>query len=463
VTVDYAAFLDSKHIEAPEVGFEAPMLPSFLFPFQRETVATALRRGRAAVFAECGLGKTPMQLSWAQSVAEHSARPVLILAPLAVAQQTVREGEKFGIPVRYAPNQDEAAGDIVITNYERLQNFDAAAFGGVVLDESSILKAYTGVTKRRIVEAFQRTPFRLACSATPAPNDHLELGNHSEFLSVLSSHQMIARWFINDMNQAGVYRLKGHAVEDFWDWVSSWATLCALPSDVAPEYSDDGYVLPELRYHTHVIDVDMVEGRDGTLFRMPELSATSIHAERKRTARARAQAVADLVNSEPGEPWIIWTETDYEGDELAAALPEAANLRGSEPPAAKERMLLGFSDGSIRVLISKPKIAGFGLNWQHCARMAFVAATFSFESWYQAVRRCWRFGQTRPVDCHMFMGSTERSVVDVLQSKRKAFEELRESMMEAARRRQHRRASDGRYLPQVPMRVPNWLRSEVSL
>lgn len=366
---DYRRFIRSKAIAAPEVGFEPRALPSLLYPFQREIVATRCRIGRSAVFAECGLGKTPMQLSWAHAVSEHAKGRVLILAPLAVAQQTVREGEKFGLPVRYAQSGEDVKSDVVVTNYERLKSFDPTAFAGIVLDESSILKAYSGSTKRRLVEAFASTPYRLACSATPAPNDHLELGNHSEFLSVLTSHQMIARWFLADQD-AGEYRLKGHAVEDFWDWVSSWAAMCALPSDIHPQFSDEGYILPPLNHRTHVVDVDMIEGRGATLFRIPELSATSVHAERRRTAKARAERVAELVRAEPHEPWVIWTETDYEADELAACLPEAVELRGGEDPKRKEDTLLAFSDGLIRVLISKPKIAGFGLNWQHCAPAA---------------------------------------------------------------------------------------------
>jgi hypothetical protein len=459
---DYEEFVRGKSLSAPEVGFEPPALPSTLFPFQRLTVETALRRGRSAVLQECGLGKTFQQLCWSRAVADHTGLPVVVFAPLAVAQQTVREGAKFGIPVRYVVDSSSVArGELVVTNYERLKGFDPSVFGGVVLDESSILKSYSGVTKRQLLTTFAGTPYRLACTATPAPNDHLELGNHSEFLSVLSSHQMIARWFINDTSQFGTYRLKHYAVEDFWDWVASWATMCALPSDIDPAFSDEGYVLPPLEQTTHVVDVDQLAGRaDGQLFRMPELSATSVHRERRRTAGARAAKVAELVTSSPAEPWLIWTETDYEADELAALLPEATNLRGDDTIAAKERALLGFVDGSVRTLITKPKLAGFGLNFQHCARMAFVSSTYSFEAWYQAVRRCWRFGQLRPVQLHMVMGATERAVVDVLNAKRADFDRMRSGMLEAARRRQHRRATGSEYQPTRPMRLPSWLRPE---
>ena len=333
-----------------------------------------------------------------------------------------------------------------------------------MLDESSILKAYSGVTKRRLLESFASTPYRLCCSATPAPNDHLELGNHSEFLSVLSSHQMIARWFINDTSTFGTYRLKGHAIENFWDWVSSWAAMCAVPSDVSPEYSDDGYVLPPLETLTYVVDVDVKADRGENLFRIPELSATSVHAERRRTAQARALCLAQVIRSDRAEPWIVWTETDYEADALTAALAgeDVRELRGGDSPARKEETLEAFSTGALRVLVTKPKIAGFGLNWQHCARVAFASATFSFESYYQAIRRCWRFGQTRSVQTHIAMGATERAVVDVMNNKREAFEQMRDHMMSAARRRQHQRATSGAYAPARKITIPNWLKSEVA-
>lgn len=460
MTSRYSTFLKSKLVTVPEVGFESDALPSCLYPFQRSIVGTALRRGRAAIFAECGLGKTPMQLSWARAVSDHSKRPVLVLAPLAVAQQTIREGEKFGIAARYATEDgDFTPEDIVITNYERLKRFDTSKFAGVVLDESSILKAYSGSTKRALVEAFASTPYRLACSATPAPNDHLELGNHSEFLSVLTSHQMIARWFLADQD-AGDYRLKGHAVKDFWEWVSSWAAMCALPTDIDPAYSDAGYVLPRLNHHTHVVEVEMVDGRGDKLFRIPEMSATSVHAERRRTAKDRARKVAEIVSSEPTEPWIIWSETDYEAAELMAIMPYAVELSGGQTLEQKEQTLQAFSDGLIRVLVTKPKIAGYGLNWQHCARQCFVSATFSFEAYYQAIRRSWRFGQTREVDVHMVLGATERAVVDVLNSKRDAFAGMRDAMMTAARSRQHKQAKGGAYMPRRKMTLPSWLKTE---
>lgn len=457
----YDEFLASKVVEAPAAGLDLDVeLGSHLFPFQAQIVRWALRRGRAAVFAECGLGKTRVQLEWARHVAAHVG-PVLILAPLAVAQQTVREGAACGIDVRYAKTAEDA-GDapIVITNYERLGRFDIARFRGVVLDESSILKSFMGKVKRTLVESCATVPFRLACTATPAPNDHMELGNHAEFLGVMTSHEMLARWFINDTTSFGTYRLKGHAVVPFWDWVASWAVCVGTPSDMG--YSDEGYVLPELQLLPHIVEVDLLEDRGDTLFRIPDLSATSIHREKRATVADRAARVAELVRAEPDESWLVWCETDYEADALVAALPEAVEVRGSHPAERKEQAALDFVDGKISALVSKASIFGWGLNFQHCARMAFVGATFSWEAFYQAVRRAWRFGQKRPVDVHVVMAQTETSVWSILTAKRDGHHEMRDQMAAATRRAQAREASSGAYRPARPMRLPSWLRSEAA-
>jgi superfamily II DNA or RNA helicase len=456
--VKYSDFIAGKKVVVPPAGFEPsePIAP--LFPFQRQNVEWALRRGRAALFLDTGLGKTIQQLEWARQVSEQTARPTLILAPLAVAQQTVREAARFGLLATYAKDATEVRGPIVVTNYERLARFDHALFGGVVLDESSILKSYSGTTKRALFEAFEQTPYKLACTATPAPNDHLELGNHAEFLGVMSSHQMIARWFINDTSTFGTYRLKGHAVEAFWDWVSSWAAMASLPSDLGA-FEDGGYVLPALNTTIHEVDADVVDRGDAlTLFRMPELNATSIHAERRRTAGARADKVAALIRAEKREGWVVWCETDYEADALTAAIPKAIEVRGSESADVKERKLVDFTEGRIRVLVTKPKLAGFGLNWQHIARVAFVGATFSFEAYYQAIRRTWRFGQTRPVNVHVVMAGTERPVWEVLQRKTRDFESMKREMFLAARRaRQVHHDRSDEYTAVKPMTLPRWL------
>jgi len=454
----YEEFCLGKIPRATDCGFEVGELPSCLIPFQEKAVRISLRRGRSAMFEECGLGKTVQQLAWAHEVVRHTGGKVLILAPLAVSQQTIREGKKFNLPCSYAVNQNEAVGPVTITNYERLSGFDSSQFSGVVLDESSILKNYIGKTKEAIVSAFANTPYRLACSATPAPNDYLELGNHSEFLGIMHSHQMIARWFINNTMLFGSYRLKAHAVTDFWDWVSSWALMASKPSDISPDFDDSRFALPAMRIIKRRIESDMTIGRaDGELIHMPRLTATSVHKERRLTVSERSAAVAEIVAREPSESWLLWADTDYEADSLAEAIPEAVNVGGSDSLEKKESGLLGFVVGNPRILITKPKVAGLGMNFQHCARMAFVASTFSFEAWYQAVRRIWRYGQLRPVDVYMIYGAAEDEVMNVLESKRNAFTGMQTAMIDAARRRQHKVGSTGDYNPTTTVSIPSWL------
>lgn len=431
-----------------------------MFPFQSHVVAWALDKQRCAIFADCGLGKTLMQIEWARSVATRTNMPVIILAPLAVAAQTVREGVRFGIPVEYAPTPDARKGaPIVVTNYERLPRWRDVIgdFAGVVLDESSILKAFMGQTRNDIIKAFCATPYRLACTATPSPNDHTELGNHSEFLGVLPRADMLARWFVNDLSQPiDPWRLKRHAVTPFWEWVTSWAVCASRPSDIG-NYDDSMYMLPALTTPQSVVDVDITEGRQGTLFRMQGASATGINAERKITAPFRADRVAALVASEPAEPWLIWCDTNFDADAIRARIPEAVEVRGDATVEEKEAKLMGFVDGAVRVLITKPRIAGFGLNFQHCARIVFAGATYSFEQWYQAVRRCWRFGQARRVDAHMVCGSTEVHVIDALSRKRREHELMQREMFAAARRAQRGEVRNGTYNPTRDARLPAFL------
>lgn len=455
---EYETFIERKRIEAPRVGFEPVDLAGHLFPHQVDCVTFACRVGRAAIFADTGLGKTAMQIEWARQVCARTGGAVLILAPLAVAQQTIREAARWGVDVVYAKTQPELVRGIVITNYERLKGFDVSAFAGVVLDESSILKSFMGKTKRELVASCASVPYRLACTATPAPNDHLELGNHAEFLGVMTSHEMIARWFINDTSSFGVYRLKGHAVESFWDWVHSWAVCLGMPSDMG--HDDAGYVLPELRLERHVVEADVSVDTNGMLFRVPEMNATSVHREKRMTVGKRADEVARLIAAEPHEQWIVWCDTDYEADALADRIANAVEVRGSEKPEVKEQRALDFCDGKIRVLVTKASIFGLGLNWQHVARVAFIGATFSYEQFYQAIRRCWRFGQSRPVEVHVVMAHTESSVWSVLNAKRESNDEMRAQMRAASRRAASKEASSRRYAANEPIRMPAWLRSE---
>jgi hypothetical protein len=388
----YRAFLDGKAALSPATGIADPgELKAALYPFQHDIVAWALRRGRAAIFANCGLGKTLMQLAWAEKVPGR----VLVVAPLAVSEQTVREGARFGIPCVIGRRADVPDARIVVTNYEQMQHFDPAAFTGIVLDESSILKSYDGATRTMLIEMFGATPFRLACTATPAPNDFMELGNHSEFLGVLTRAEMLATFFVHDGGETQKWRVKRHAVKPWWRWVASWAAMLRMPSDLG--YSDDGFLLRDLRYHEYMLPAPVLEGE---MFASEAMTLHERIGARRETVSIRVARAAELVNADPS-PWLVWCDRNDEHEALCAAIPGAVGVRGSDDAEVKTERMLAFADGRIRVLVTKPSIAGFGMNWQHCARMAFVGLSDSYEQFYQAVRRCWRFGQTMPVDVHV--------------------------------------------------------------
>lgn len=431
---EYHNFIARRAWQSKRAGFEARDLPPALFGHQTHMVRFACGAGSAACFYDTGLGKTGIELAWADQVRRQTGKPTMILAPLAVGPQTAREAERFDIDgARYLREPDDAAGAaIVITNYERLKLFDPADFGGVVLDESSIIKSFTGPTSRGLIDAWAGHTYRLAATATPAPNDHMELGQHSAFLGVMPSNEMLSRWFVADQTSMGRYRLKGHAVRPFWRWVASWAQAASRPSDVG-DYLDAGYDLPPFKMHRHLVRADITVDSGDALFRMPDMSATSMHKEKRLTVDARARIVADLVATDPAEPWIVWCDTDYEADALKAVIPEALEVRGSDAPEAKEKRLTAFTDGAARVLITKPRIAGFGLNWQHCARVAFVGLSFSYEAFYQAVRRCWRFGQAREVQVHVALADTELAIWDAVLRKRGEHEEMSRRMVKAMR------------------------------
>lgn len=435
----YADFLSAKVQHPSAYGFEVDpsTLPAFLFPFQRAVVTRALKMGRYALFEDCGLGKTGQELAWAQAVCEHTGGKVLIFAPLAVAQQIVLEGEKFGIPVQYVRDAAEAAQastPIHVTNYERLEGFTVSEYAGVVLDESSILKAFTGKTKVALVESVRNVRFRLAGTATPSPNDVMELLNHADFLGVMKSTMALTRWFANDQSQAGVYRLKKHAERDFWAWVASWAVCITKPSDLGPEYSDDGYDLPLLTIREHVVQVDHSAAHEqGTLFRMPTLNATGLSRELRATLQDRCAEAARIIAAEPDEAWVVWCNLNDEADELRRIIPGAVEVRGAMTPEQKEAGLLGFARGDHRILVTKPELAGFGLNYQHCARHVFVGLNYSYENFYQAVRRSYRFGQTREVHAHLVIAETEVGVRDTVARKAGDHMEMQEQMVRAMR------------------------------
>lgn len=457
----YRESIARKRVEHPDCGIaDVPALNPAMFPHQAHSTEFALRKGRAALFLDTGLGKSLCALEWGRVIVERTNRPVLMLAPLAVAAQHQREAQKFGIDGRAIRAPSEIAGPAVyITNYELLGKFDPDLFAGAVLDESSIIKSFTGATTRALNAAFGRTDYRLACTATPAPNDHMELGQHSQFLGVMASNEMLTRWFIADQTDMGRYRLKAPAARPFWDWVSSWARCISRPSDLG--FSDEGFVLPELRIREHIVRVNRPPPGcgffdDGS---GAGLSATNLHRDKRETVEARADRVAELVAFEPDEPWLVWCDTDYEADALMARLPSAVEVRGSMHPDLKEERLMAFVDGEAKILITKPRIAGYGLNLQHCARMAFVGLSYSYEAFYQAVRRCWRFGQARPVEAHVVMADSEYAIVAAITRKTADHDAMKREMTAAMRRSAIERRVLEPYAPALPAELPTFLRA----
>jgi DNA modification methylase len=427
--MDYRDFLGSKIKDNSDCGFDVAIdeLTDKLFDFQKFIVQTALKKGRYAIFADTGLGKTAMQLEWAVRVAKHTGKSVLILAPLAVAGQTIKEGDKFNIKVqKYCIGHDQG---IYITNYESLHKVDCSKFAGVVLDESSILKSFMGKTKMLIIDSFIKTDYRLACTATPSPNDHMEIGNHAQFLGVMPSNEMLARWFINDTTEMGTYRLKGHAESSFWSWVASWSMCIARPEDIGFEQS--GYDLPALNMTETVVEAN--HDNSDELFVRNVVDATSLYAVLRQTVKERSESAAALVNNSR-EFWIVWVNTNAEADYCKKLIPDAIEVRGSDKPEVKEARLLGFADGDFRVLLTKPKIAQFGLNYQHCNNMAFVGISYSYESLYQAIRRCYRFGQESEVNAHIIISESEGNVIDKIKLKQKRHREMQKEMRLAMKR-----------------------------
>jgi DNA modification methylase len=424
--MNYEDFVASKRRSEVATGHKPGELNEHLFDFQNAIVSWAVRRGRAAVFADTGLGKTLMQLSWADEVASHTGGMVLVLAPLAVSEQTIEQGSTFGIDVRRVPagGTPDAPG-VWITNYERMDVIDFESLHGLVLDESSILKAHDGKTRQRIIDAAQGIPYRLSCTATPSPNDFEELGNQCEFLGVMTRTEMLATYFVNDTGDTGTWRLKGWGASKFWEWMGTWSVVLRNPSDIG--FDGSRYELPPLQYFEHVVETDPL-GFD--LFSRPALSLAERRKAQRDSIEARCKALADVVNADQSEPWLIWCHLNDEAAMLQSLIPGSVNVQGSDKPEDKTKNLLGFAHGDIRVLISKPKIAGFGMNWQHCARMAFVGLDDSFEKFYQAVRRCYRFGQKRSVQVHLFTAENEGQILANLKRKEQQHHEMSANMVE---------------------------------
>jgi len=450
----YSEFLERKQLLCPAAGVKvsSESLHPELFPFQRDLTRWALAKGRAALFTSTGTGKTLMQLVWSQ----HAADRVLILAPLAVAQQTVREGERWGIPVTYAHDYSEADDrGITITNYERLDRFDPSYFGAVVLDESGILKNFAGATRTALIAAFKNTPMRLCCTATPAPNDIAEIANHAEFLGVMTRAEMLSAFFVHD-DRVG-WRLKGHAREPFYRWLASWGMSLLKPSDIG--HDDTGYDLPPLTIEPLFIATDYVP--EGRLFPDRLQGITERAAVRRDTIDERVEAAAKLMMNEGWESWIAWVGLNEEGRALEKWVPYSALVEGSQSADEKARRIDQFLSREKRCLITKPSIAGFGLNLQHCARMVFIGLSDSYESYFQCLRRCWRFGQTREVKAYIVLSEPEEVIYRNVLAKEREAEKLSAELIRNAAAYEKAELSAGAartdYRAEAELVLPGWL------
>lgn len=462
--MDYEEFIASKSDTKKAVGFH--VFPSeiapHLFKHQAAIVRWALQRGRAAIFADTGLGKTPMALEIARHVSAEGR--VLILSPLAVAEQIAREGVKFGVPVACL-REDDHASRIVVTNYEMLGHFDAGEFVCVILDESSILKSFNGATRNALIQAFEATKYRFCCSATPAPNDHTELGNHSEFLGIKSRVEMLAEYFVHDGGSTQDWRIKGHAADPFWRWVCSWAAVVKRPSDLG--FSDEGFALPPLRMHERVLPVDHSEAHAaGFLFAPDAKTLSEQRASRRMTLERRVAEAKTIAESGDG-PILVWCELNDEADACEEAIVGAVQVAGSDKPDVKAARMLAFAAGEIPVLVSKPSVCGFGMNFQVCARQVFLGASHSYEMTYQAVRRSWRFGQTRPVDIFIIRAETESAIVENFRRKEADAERMAAEMGSRMRDVMRAEVLGARrewndYSPAVRLLVPDWIGKEAA-
>lgn len=456
---DYQEYISNKIISIPDAGIDIELseIHPYLFEWQKHIVKYALKKGKSAIFTMTGTGKTLMQLEFAKHIHEYTGKPILILAPLAVSHQTQREGSKIDLKVNLCKSQDDIINGVNITNYEKLHNFEPSAFPCIILDESSILKSKAGHYRNNIIESFKNTPFKLACTATPAPNDFMELGSHSEFMGVMSYSEMLASFFIHDGKDTAKWRLKGHGRSEFWKWLSEWSVVLTKPSDLG--YDDGGFKLPPLNINNIVINSE--KPLPGCLFAMPAQTLLERRRARQSTIEQRVKRCADIVNNTK-EPFLVWCDLNRESELLAKAIPDAKDIRGSHSDDYKEKTMLDFIDGSLRVMISKPSISGHGLNLQHCCKMAFVGLSDSFEQYFQAVRRCWRFGQKKPVDVYVITSELEGAVVENIARKEeramKMIEELvkhtKDIMSENIKATNRLQTS---YKPSETIIIPEWL------
>ncbi len=455
---DYQSFLASKQPRAVMRGLKGDaLLADHLFPFQRECVDHNLRVGAAGLFLDTGMGKTEIQLEYLYHAMKATNGRGLLLTPLAVAQQTKRRADKYGYEARVIREMSDVGPGINICNYDRLDKIDPDAFGAVSLDEASILKSFTNKTTRALIDAFKGHRFKLTATATPAPNDHMEIGNYAEFLEIMAANEMLSRFFINDTSTASQeWRLKGHAEISFWDWMASWCRMAERPADLGDMETDSRFDLPPMEIIRHQAAQTEIKTDGNDLFAHLALSATNLHDVKRQTAAARTDVLGGFVTQD--KPWIIWVDTDYEADSVKKALPFAVEVRGAQSIDEKESRLEAFASGDIKVLIGKPSMLGYGLDWSHCADMAFVGRGYSYETWYQAVRRCWRFGQTKPVNVHLIVAEGESEIGRVIDRKAmdhsKMKSAMRAAMLRSATTTQQTKIA---YEPKHKGRLPSWL------
>ena len=454
--MEYQEFINQKSFRQIQSGFDVESLDYGLFDYQKPIVKWALKRGKSAIFADTGLGKTAMQLAWADQVAKKTGGPVIILAPLAVSNQTIEEGVKFGVDVEKAnPGAPMFGPSIVISNYEQLHKFNPDDFQGIVLDESSILKGMDGRRRREITEFGKHIPYRLSCTATPSPNDFMELGTQSEFLGIMSQIEMLAMFFIHDGGDVAKWRLKGHGEAKFFQWLATWSIVIRNPDDLG--FDGTSHILPPLIYHSHVIETEP----EDSLFVEPAQGLQDRNKARKDSVKDRVQKAAEIANGMTGQV-LIWCNLNEESELLTAAINDAVEVKGADKPEHKTNTLIGFAHGDVRVLVSKPKIAGFGMNWQNCNQMIFVGLSDSWEAYYQAIRRCWRFGQKSEVHVHVVSADTEGAVIENIQRKDQQNKVLGEKMVKHMKTMMDKSifsaaTTKTEYNPTIKMEIPKWL------
>lgn len=450
--MNYNEFLSNKRFVLESSGFDIDKseLNPMLYDFQKDIVRWALKKGKACIFADCGLGKTPMQLSWAYQVHKHTGGKILILAPLAVADQTKREADKFGYVAKVVESQDECIVGINITNYEKLDRFVANEFIGVVLDESSILKSYSGKVRTAIIQNFHNVPYKLACTATPAPNDYMELGNHSEFCGVMTRPEMLSMFFVHDGGQTSKWRLKGHAEDVFWQWLATFSVFVDNPNNIG--YEIDGYNLPPMTIKEIIVD-----GEEPTT---ETLTLTERRQARKDSLMARCSKAAELVNNSD-EQWLVWCDLNDESHKLHELINDSVEVQGSDKDTYKSKSMLDFSNKQSKCLVTKPRIAGYGLNWQNCHNMIFTGLSDSYEQYYQALRRCWRFGQNQPVNVYIIISAKEGCVKDNIERKQTDFLKMQAEMTELTKEITKKELKSTcristPYEPMITMQLPVW-------